>query len=380
MYLNTMIIKYNAKEGQIMKLNTIKLINFRNYPKVELNFNNHLNIIYGNNGEGKTNLVEAIYVLSITKSFRSNDDKMLIKDGELSTKIEGEIENDTKNNYQVIISKDGKKVKINNNIISKLSDYITKINVILLLPDEQTIFTSSPQSRRKLINIEISKLEKEYIVYLNNYNKILKQRNFYLRDLYINGNASKDYLDILTQKLVEWGFKIFNLREKFINSINEIISKKYQSICHDGEIFINYRSDYKNKSKEEIIKIYDKNYKRELAMGKTLYGIHHDDIIFLLDNKDISEWGSNGQKKNAIFAFKLAEIDLIMKEKNTLPLLILDDLFSALDNEKVKNIINLLNDNIQTFITTTELDRLDEKLLATSSIYKVERNEIREEK
>ena len=362
-----------------MKLNTIKLTNFRNYEHLELKFNNHLNIIYGNNGEGKTNLVEAIYVLSITKSFRTNDDKMLIKSGEVSTKIEGEVEDNSKNIYQVILNKEGKKVKINNNIISKVSDYITNINVILLEPDEQIIFNSSPQVRRKLINIEISKIEKEYIIYLNNYNKILKQRNFYLRDLYINGNASKEYLDILTKKLVEYGFKIFELRDKFIKNINEFIVNEYQSICHNGKLNIIYNSDYKNKSIDDIIKLYDKNYNRELTLGKTLYGIHHDDVTFTLDDKDISEWGSNGQKKNAIFAFKLAEIKLISKEKNTLPILILDDLFSALDNEKVKNIINLLNTDMQTFITTTELDRLDKNLLLKASIFKVENNEIREE-
>ena len=362
-----------------MKLNTLKLSNFRNYNSVFLKFNNHLNIIYGNNSEGKTNLVEAIYVLSLTRSFRTNNDKMLIKNGELSTKIEGEVEEKSKNNYQVIINKDGKKVKINNNIVSKLSDYITNINVIILEPDEQIIFTSPPAVRRKLINIEISKLDNNYIIYLNNYNRILKQRNFYLRDLYVNGNASKEYLNILTKKLVEWGYKIYQLREKFITEINELISQKYSEIFEQGNLFIKYCTDYKNKSEEEIISYYEKNYNREITMGKTLYGIHHDDIVFMLDDKEISEWGSNGQKKNAIFAFKLAEIELIKINKNTLPILILDDLFSALDNHKIKNIINLLNDNIQTFITTTELERIDKKLLKTSTIFKIEKGQIMEE-
>ncbi len=362
-----------------MKLNTIKLTNFRNYEKLCLEFNNHLNVIYGNNGAGKTNLVEAIYFLSITKSFRTNNDKMLIKNGELSTKIEGEVEEDTKNNYQVILNKEGKKVKINNNIVRKVSDYITNINIVLLEPEEQMIFNASPQVRRKLLNIEISKLEKEYIIYLNNYNVILKQRNFYLRDLYINGNASKDYLNILTQKLIDWGLKIYELRLKFINKINEYLSIKYQEIYKEGDLFIKYSSDYNNKTKDEINEMYEKNYNREIALGKTLYGIHHDDLIFYLDKKDISEWGSNGQKKNAIFAFKLAEIELIKEQNNILPILILDDLFSALDNKKIKNIIALLNDNIQTFITTTELNRINKKLLSKASIFKVNKGLVEEE-
>ena len=185
-----------------MKINYLQLHNFRNYENLKLNFGDNLNIIYGNNGVGKTNLVEAIYALSITKSFRTNNDKFLIKNGQLSTKIEGEVETNTINNYEVIISKEGKKVKIDGNIISKISDYISNINIVLLEPEEQNIFKESPSSRRKLLNIELSKLEKDYIIYLNIYNKILKQRNFYLREAYLNGNSSKEYLEIITKKLV----------------------------------------------------------------------------------------------------------------------------------------------------------------------------------
>ena len=151
-----------------MKINTLKLVNFRNYEKINLEFDNFLNIIYGNNGVGKTNLVEAIYALSLTKSFRTNNDKNLIKNGELSTKIEGVVETNTTNNYQVVINKEGKKVKIDNDISSKISDYISNINIILLQPEEQMIFNAAPASRRKMLNIEISQLKRDYIIYLNN--------------------------------------------------------------------------------------------------------------------------------------------------------------------------------------------------------------------
>lgn len=361
-----------------MKINKLKLVNFRNYETLNLNFHNNLNIIYGNNGVGKTNLIESIYVLSLTKSFRINNDRNLIKNGEISTKIEGEVEVNTTNNYQVIINKEGKKVKIDNNIISRISEYISNINIVLLEPEEQMIFKASPQIRRKMLNIEISQLKKDYIVYLNSYNKVLKQRNFYLRELYINGNASKEYLDILTKKLVDYGLKIYNYRKDFIDKINNYINKKYHEIFENGDLFIKYNSDYKNKTSDEIIENYKKNYNREIIMGKTLIGIHHDDITFLLDNKNIAEWGSNGQQKNAMFSFKLSEIEIINEEKGTYPILILDDLFSALDNIKIQNIIKLLNNDIQTFITTTELDRIDEKLLKNATIYNVLDNEIKE--
>ncbi len=351
-----------------MKISYLKLQNFRNYQNKEFNFSDKLNIIYGNNGVGKTNLVEAIYVLSLTKSFRTNNDRNLINSESVSTKIEGEVE---ENSYQVIINKEGKKVKINNNVISKISEYITNINIVLLEPEEQMILKASPQNRRKLLNIEISQLKKDYIVYLNNYNKVLKQRNFYLREMYINGNTSNDYLKILTNKLIEYGLKIYEYRNEFINKINENISKKYEEIFESGNLVIKYESSYKNKTSDELKDYYEKNYNREVIMGKTLYGIHHDDIVFNLDGKNISEWGSNGQQKNALFAFKLAEIEIIKEEKQTYPILILDDLFSALDNLKIKNIIKLLNSDIQTFITTTELERIDSYLLENAQVINI---------
>ena len=355
-----------------MKLSSIKLVNFRNYEKENIEFNNNLNIIYGNNGQGKTNLVEAIYVLSLTKSFRTNNDKNLIKNGEVSTKIEGVVvNNNTENTYQVIINKEGKKVKIDNDIQAKISDYITNINVILMEPEEQIIFSLAPSDRRKLLNIEISKLKKEYLLELNNYNKILKQRNFYLRDLYINGNASRDYLNILTNELVIYGIKIHYLRKEFVENINEYINDYYQDIFNSGNLLIKYVSDYNNKNKEEIVEMYNKNYAREIQIGKTLYGIHHDDLVFSLDKKNISEFGSNGQRKNAILAFKLAELEVVKKYNNDYPILILDDIFSALDKEKIKNIMKKINNNMQIFITTTELNRVNKRLLNDAKLIKI---------
>lgn len=361
-----------------MKINSLKIVNFRNYEKVELNFYESLNIIFGNNGVGKTNLVESIYALSLTKSFRTNNDKNLIKNGELSTKIEGVVENNTTNKYQVILNKEGKKVKIDDDIVSKISDYISNINIILLEPEEQIIFSSSPSSRRKLLNIEISQLKKDYILYLNNYNKVLKQRNFYLKDLYINGNASKEYLNILTKKLIDYGIKIHQMRTYFIDKINELIEKKYNDIFETGHLKIKYISDFNKKDEQSLIDIYQKNYIKEINLGKTYLGIHHDDIVFELDGHNISEWGSNGQKKNAIFAFKLAEIEVFKNEKGTTPILILDDLFSALDNNKIRNIVEMLNNNVQTFITTTDLEKVDSKLLANAKLFKVENENIME--
>lgn len=362
-----------------MKIKSLKLVNFRNYENVELEFKDKLNIIYGNNGSGKTNLVEAIYSLAITKSFRNSDDKNLIKKGELSTCIEGVVsDKNTETSYHVIISKDGKKVKIDNDCVSKISNYISNIKVILLEPDEHTIFSASPQIRRKLLNVEISKLEREYIIYLNSYNKVLKQRNFYLRNLNINGNASYDYLNILTKKLIDYGLKVHEFRREFIENINAYIGNSYIDIFKSGDLKIKYNSDFNNKTSEDLFNHYKKNYQKEIILGKTLFGVHHDDLVFSLDGKNISEWGSNGQQKNAIFAFKLAEIKVILEKTMSSPILILDDLFSALDNEKAQNIIRLLNQDIQTFITTTDLEKIDSSLTENAALFEVNAGVIRE--
>ena len=351
-----------------MKIDSLNIINFRNYSSQKIKFDDNLNIIYGNNGSGKTNLVEAIYTLSLTKSFRTINDKNLIKIGELSTKIEGVVKGV---NYQVVINKEGKKVKIDNNIKSKISDYISNIPIILLEPDEQIIFDESPSTRRKLLNIEISQLKKEYIFLLNNYNKVLKQRNFYLREMYINGNRSYDYLNILTKSLILYGMKINKLRNEFINNINKYINKYYFEIFGSDDLIIKYVSDYNDKNEEELLNYYQNNYNKEIILGKTNNGIHHDDLIFLLNKKNINDIGSNGQRKNAILAFKLSEIEVFKEEKNIYPILILDDIFSALDNMKIHNIIKKIDNKIQTFITTTNLDLIDKELLKKAKLFKV---------
>ena len=361
-----------------MKITNLQLINFRNYDSVNIDFGSNINIIYGNNGEGKTNLVEAIYLLALTKSFRVNSDKYLLKKGELSTKISGVIKkNNIEENYQVIINDKGKQVIIDNNKADKISDYIANIRIILFYPRDTEIITSMPSERRKLLNIEISQIYKEYLIVLANYNKVIKQRNAYLKELLINGNASREYLDILTKKVVEFGKIIWKYRDDYINEINKYISDVYKNIFTFGDLKVRYVSDFK-KSEAKILDQYRRNYSKEMSIGKTLFGIHHDDIEFLLDGNRLKEWGSQGQIKNAILSFKLSEIMLIKEIKGDFPILILDDLFSELDNEKINNILNMLNDNVQTFITTTNIEVIQNDIKNKSSIYKIENGLIKE--
>jgi DNA replication and repair protein RecF len=364
-----------------MKIDSLNLINFRNYKNLNIEFSNFLNIIYGLNGSGKTNLVEAIYLLSLTKSFRISNDKILIKKGSIKTKVRGEVTkgNDT-SSYSVEIGDEGKVVLINDQKIDKVSDYISKINVILFSPTDIRIIDEAPEKRRRILNIEISSIYKEYLVILADYQKILKQRNFYLRGMYVNGNYKTDFLDILTKKMIEYGIKIFKYRDDFINNINKYITKIYQDIFDVGSLKIRYVSSYKNKSADEIFKMYQKNYQKEMIIGKSLYGIHHDDIEFIIESGNLKEIGSQGQRKNAIIAFKLAELNVIYDLKKYYPILILDDLFSELDKGKVMNIFKILNKSVQTFITTTEIKNVNKKVLKNARVFKVNDANIEEEK
>lgn len=362
-----------------MKIDSLSLMNFRNYETLNISFGD-LNIIYGLNGSGKTNIIEAIYTLALTKSFRINNDKVMIKKGKIKAKIKGNVlKNGDENTFGVEISNDGKVVTINGEKQDKVSDYVSRINVILFNPSDTRLIDESPMIRRKMLNIEISQIYKEYLVILTNYQRILKQRNFYLRGMYVNGSYTNTYLDILTKKLIEYGSIICKYREKFVDNINKYIASNYEKIFGSGTLKIRYVSTFKNKSEDDLIKRYKDNYQKELSVGKTLEGIHHDDILFVLDNNNLKEWGSEGQRKNAIISFKLAEISVINEIKGYYPILILDDLFSELDKEKVTNLLGMLDRNVQTFMTTTDLKNISKKVIKDAKKFKVNDGILEEE-
>lgn len=361
-----------------MKIQHLKLLNFRNYEKLEISFSPNYNIICGNNGTGKTNLVESIYVLALTKSFRGTVDKILIMNSKDVCRVEGEVSDKYTNKYKLIIKDGGKKVKINNTKVDKLSDYISQISVVLFNPDDLRFIKDSPTIRRKSINLEISQINNAYLKNLNMYNKLLKQRNSYLKTTNINANSSSDYLKILTNKLIDYGEKIYNSRKKYIDLLNSRIGDIYNSICGISDLKLEYISDYKNFDRDKVSQKYVDTLNRDIILGKTSIGVHHDDVRFKLEGYNIKDYGSEGQQKNAIIAYKLTELEIFYQIRGNYPILILDDLFSELDRFKINNILKLINKDIQTFITTTEIDKINEDILYNSKLFEVVEGYVRE--
>ncbi len=362
-----------------MEIQHLELLNFRNYEHLIIDFNSKMNIIYGDNGVGKSNIVEAIYCLALTKSFRTTEDKNLIRQGEKETRIVAKVKERVVHNYELVLNDEGKKALINGNAYKRLSDYISKIQVIVFSPDDLKMIKESPSVRRKLLNVDISLLNNNYLKYLASYNKVLKQRNAYLKAVAVNGNSSMDYLDILTNNLIDYGLKIYEYRKNFIKELNKKIGEIYSKISGIEGLNIKYISSYSDESQESLVNLYKKSLERDLFLGKTNIGIHHDDITFLLPFGDLKDYGSEGQQKNAIIAYKLTEVELFKSINGSYPILILDDLFSELDKKKINNILNMLDKDLQTFITTTNVTFVKKSLRNNSKLYKIVDGKIEEE-
>lgn len=361
-----------------MILTRISLVNFRNYKKISIKFDKHMNIFIGNNAQGKTNILESIYILAITKSHRYGNENHLIKKDAEQAKIFGSLKVDKiPRDLEVVINKQKKVVKLNKTEIRRISDYITNMNVIMFCPDDISIIKDSPQVRRNLLNIEISQLYKEYITIYNEFNKILKTRNEYLKLMYVNHLSDERYLDILTDKLIEKSVIIYKYRNDFIAKVNENIGEIFKKITEVANLKVKYipNIEFENFSDEVISKKlsekFTKNRNKELQIGSTLYGPHRDDFSFLVGNDDIKIFGSQGQQKIALISFKLAEISIFRAVHDTSPILLLDDIFSEIDNKKKNQIIKFLKDDIQVFITTTDLKNINKSLLKEAKIIEV---------
>lgn len=353
-----------------MKITKLELNNFRNYKKKIFDNFSNLNIIIGKNGIGKTSIIEAIYLGSLAKSFKTNNEHLIIKNDSDYFRIKiYYFDYGPKKNLEVFYDKDGKKTKINSKIQRKLSEFISQYRVIMLSPDELKLIKSSPNTRRNYLNIQISQLHKEYLYFLNNYNTLIKNKNDYLKKLMFNSNLDTRYLDILDEKIVEEGLKIYSYRKKYIDMINDYINDIFKKYQENNKIEIKYVSDYEINDKQKLLEVLRKNRKKEINIGMTSFGVHRDDYEFLQNGNNAKEYSSQGLQKLIVLAMKLSEVQIFVKKYEIYPILLLDDLFSELDEKNRNNIFKSLDKEIQIFITTTDLKNINKRIIERAKIF-----------
>ena len=348
-----------------MNITKIELENFRNYKKKIFDNFSNLNIIIGKNGIGKTSIIESIYLGSLAKSFKTTNEMSIIRENNEYFRIKIHCFNyDARKKLEIYLDKNGKKTKINSQLQKRLSDFISQYRVILLSPDELKLIKSSPNTRRNYINIQLSQLHKEYLYYLNNYNILIK--------LMLNSNLDDRYLDILDEKIVDEGIKIFNYRKKYINSINSYINDIFENFVANNNVKIEYISDYKINDKEKLLKELKRNRKREINLGMTSFGIHRDDYEFIHNNNNSKEYSSQGLQKLIVLAMKLSEVQIFINDYGIVPILLLDDLFSELDEKNRNNIFKSLNKDVQIFITTTDLKNINKRIVNKAKVFSLD--------
>ena len=367
-----------------MRLKSLKLFNFRNYSELSLDLSFGINIFIGDNGVGKTNILEAIYVLSLTKSNRYGTINDLIKHDAITSKINCLVDYDgyTKE-YEIMLSDQVKKVYINKQEIKKIANYISNFCVTTFMPNDIDIIRGTPSIRRNLLNIQIGQLYNNYLKYVNEYNSLLKIRNDYLKRLNINGNTDLRYLDIINQKMVEVSLKIYYFRYFYLEEINKIISQVYKKIANISNLKIEYANSLnlesydENLIKDKLISRYKKNLSKEIMQGMTLTGVHRDDLVFKIDGVDARIYASEGQQRLIVIAYKISELLLFKKIKKEYPVLLLDDVFSEIDLKKRNNIIKYFKDDIQVIITTNDINDIDQKLVEKAKIYLVKNGNVK---
>ncbi|MEI3401248.1 MAG: DNA replication/repair protein RecF [Clostridia bacterium] len=339
-----------------MWINNIKLNNFRNYNNKEIKLHENINVFFGENAQGKTNIIESIFLCSIGKSFRTNKEKELIKFNEEKTLVEINYEkSDRTGNIKIEIG-EKKQVYLNGIKIKKLSELLGNINIVIFTPDDINILKGGPQNRRKFLDIMISQLRPNYMHILSLYNKTLEQRNNYLKQIKTE-KKDENLLDIWDEKLIDYGIKIYEYRKEFLEKIKNKIKNIHKDITNGREdIEIKYISDAI--TRQTFINELKSRRKLDIIKGFTTKGVHRDDFIIYINKKEVGTFGSQGQNRTAMLSLKLSELQVIYDDIGEYPILLLDDFMSELDSKRRESFLNNIKD-IQVIITCTEKLRLE---------------------
>ncbi|MED3561113.1 DNA replication/repair protein RecF [Bacillus xiapuensis] len=369
-----------------MYIEQLALKNYRNYETLSIDFENKVNVILGENAQGKTNVMESIYVLAMAKSHRTSNDKDLIRWDQEYAKIEGRIQKQHSSlPLQLVISKKGKKAKCNHIEQQKLSQYVGNLNVVMFAPEDLNLVKGSPQVRRRFIDMEIGQVSPVYLHDMSQYQKILQQRNHFLKMMQIKKQSDQTMLEILTEQFIETAVKIIHKRFEFLQLLEKWAQPIHSGISRGLEsLKIEYKPSVDVLEGQELSKMiasYEEKFNkvklREIERGTTLFGPHRDDLLFFVNNRDVQTFGSQGQQRTTALSVKLAEIELIHSQIGEFPILLLDDVLSELDDYRQSHLLNTIQGRVQTFVTTTSVDGIHHQTLKDASTFEVESGVLR---
>lgn len=362
-----------------LKIKSLKLKNFRNYNLLNLDFDKEANIFYGDNAQGKTNILEAAYLSGTTKSHRGAKDKELIKFGEDEAHIESVIEKKGIS-YQIDLhlkKNSPKGIAVNKTPLRKASELFGVINFVFFSPEDLNIIKNGPSERRRFIDLELSQLDKVYLSNLANYNRVVNQRNHLLKE--ISGENRKNFIDTLEiweLQLVQYGNELIERRKQFVEDINETVSFVHRKLTgNKEEIRIVYEPSNGGMTLEQAVK---KNRERDLRLRSTSTGPHRDDICIMADGLDIRRFGSQGQQRTAALSLKLSEIELVKKKIHDTPVLLLDDVLSELDKHRQNYLLDSIKD-IQTLITCTGVEDFVNHRFSVNKVFHVQNGQVLKE-
>ena len=359
-----------------MYINSLELSHYRNYESLSIAFDPGITILYGDNAQGKTNILEAVYISGTTKSHRATKDKDIIQFGQDESHVRLNItKHDVKHRIDMHLRKNKSKgVAVDGQSIKRSGELFGIVHMIFFSPEDLSIVKNGPAERRRFMNLELCQLNKLYYYNYVNYNKALNQRNTLLKQIYFNEKL-KDTLDMWDDYLMEYGRCLIEEREKFIKELNEIVKDIHSHLTGNKEqIRIGYE---KNVSIEEYKNMMKSKRNMDLKYQSTQVGPHRDDICFYINDIDVRKYGSQGQQRTAALSLKLAEIELVKKMIHDTPILLLDDVMSELDSNRKHYLLDSIKD-IQTIVTCTGYDDFIKSRLMINKIYKVTEGTVEE--
>lgn len=352
-----------------MILKSVALSHFRNYDDLYMEFDKGTNILYGDNAQGKTNVLESIYVSGTTKSHKGSKDRELIQFGQEEAHIRTIVEKGGLD-YQIdmhLKKNKSKGIAINRMPIKKASELFGILNIVFFSPEDLNIIKNGPSERRRFLDVELCQLDKIYLYNLTKYNKVLNQRNRLLKDISFRPELL-DTLAVWDMQLVEYGRKVIQTRKEFVEELNGIVYEIHKNISgNKEELVLKYEPDVLEENLEqELVRCREK----DLKFGQTSVGPHRDDLCFMIQEIDVRKFGSQGQQRSCALSLKLSEIELVKKSIRETPVLILDDVLSELDSNRQNFLLNSIHD-IQTVITCTGLDEFVRNRFEINKIFKV---------